>query len=230
VLKQEDMARLDTGWHAHPKIVGLGWAAMGLHCWSISYSDFHRTDGFVPIGAWPSLPGTRQAVHTLQTMGLWEPVVGGYMVHDYLDYNRSRADIEALEVARRAAGQAGGVAKAVAKAVASAKAKPLAFANPRSPDPGDAGPSGPSVSPRTPYPLSPNPDGGPIEAAPRAASTAQALATLYGPPPEPPERLPNGAQQCPLCPDLFTGTYAEHLESPRHKIHDEPADLSGFHA
>jgi hypothetical protein len=46
------------------------------------------------------------------------------MVHDYLDYNRSRADIEALEQARRLAGQAGGAAKARA----SPLAKPLASA------------------------------------------------------------------------------------------------------
>jgi len=115
------MARLDTGWHAHPKIVGLGWAAMGLHCWSISYSDHHRTDGFVPMGVWPSLGGTSTAVKVLVAAGLWEPVAGGYRVHDYLDYNRSRADLEALEVQRRAAGQNGGLAKAKAKPLASAR-------------------------------------------------------------------------------------------------------------
>ena len=97
---------------------------MGLHCWSISYSDYHRTDGFVPTGVWPALPGTPGAIKSLVTMGLWEPVAGGYMVHDYLDYNRSRADIEALERSRRAAGQAGGAAKARA----SPLAKPLASA------------------------------------------------------------------------------------------------------
>ena len=97
---------------------------MGLHCWSISYSDYHRTDGFVPTGVWPALPGTPGAIRSLVTTGLWEPVAGGYMVHDYLDYNRSRADIEALEQARRLAGQAGGAAKARA----SPLAKPLAFA------------------------------------------------------------------------------------------------------
>jgi len=41
-----------------------------------------------------------------------------------------------------------------------------------------------------------------------------------------PIRLPNGAQQCPLCPDVYTGTYGEHLEqSPRHKIRDQPEDF-----
>ena len=43
-----------------------------------------------------------------------------------------------------------------------------------------------------------------------------------------PTRLPNGAQQCPLCPDVFTTTYDEHLAtSPRHKFRPEPEDFSG---
>jgi len=88
-------------------------------------------------------------------------------------------------------------------------------------------------APPTPTPPHQN-NSAPFEAAPRGASNnnaysiGEALSTLYGPPQDRPERLPNGAQQCPLCPDVFTGSYAEHLESPRHKIHDQPADLSGF--
>jgi hypothetical protein len=52
---------------------------------------------------------------------------------------------------------------------------------------------------------------------------------LYGPPVRP-ERLPNGAQQCPLCPDIFTCSYSEHLDSPRHKIRPVADDLRGFRA
>jgi len=57
----------------------------------------------------------------------------------------------------------------------------------------------------------------------------EAMASMYGPR-QHVERLPNGAQQCPLCPDIFTGSYSDHLDSPRHKIRPEPDDLSGFHA
>jgi len=95
---------------------------MGLHCWSISYCDYHRTDGFVGNGVWPAKAGWRAAVKQLVTARLWEPVLGGYRVHDYLDYNRSRAAIESLETTRRAAGQNGGLAKAKAKALALATA------------------------------------------------------------------------------------------------------------
>ena len=105
------MARLDTGWHAHPRIVGLGLAAMGLHAWSISYCDAKLTDGFIPLGAWPSLPGITPAVHKLERSGLWVACDGGYRLHDYLDYNRSRARVTEIMAARRVAGHAGGQAK-----------------------------------------------------------------------------------------------------------------------
>ena len=66
-----------------------------------------------------------------------------------------------------------------------------------------------------------------MPASPQAV--AAAMEKLYGPPVRP-ERLPNGAQQCPLCPDIFTCSYSEHLDSPRHKIRPVADDLRGFRA
>jgi hypothetical protein len=116
------MARLDTGWHAHPRILQLGLQAMGLHAWSISYCDHARSDGFIPLGAWPALPGAGAAVKALVDAELWARVEGGFMLHDYLDYNRSRAKIEAELAAKRANGQAGGQASASARARAKGQA------------------------------------------------------------------------------------------------------------
>jgi hypothetical protein len=115
------MARLDTGWHVHPRVLSLGLAAMGLHAWSISYCDHARSNGFIPMGAWPALPGIRSAVMTLHQSGLWEVCDGGYRLHDYLDYNRSREQIDAYTAAKQAAGQAGGQASASARAQANGK-------------------------------------------------------------------------------------------------------------
>jgi len=89
------MARLDTGWHANPKVLALGLQAMGLHAWSISYCDYVRSDGFIPAGAWPALPGVRQALKQLVDAGVWEMRPDGYQLHDYLQYNRSKEQIEA---------------------------------------------------------------------------------------------------------------------------------------
>jgi hypothetical protein len=95
------MARLDVEWHAHPRLLKLGLAAMGLHAWSISYCDFVRSDGFIPAGAWPSLPGVARAVIALVHAGFWEPAGSGYMLHDYTHYNRTRAAIEAEQATDR---------------------------------------------------------------------------------------------------------------------------------
>lgn len=93
------MARLDTGWHANPKILKLSAVGMALHAWSISYCDFARSDGFVPDGAWPTK--LRGGVAELKRDGMYEAVDGGYQLHDYAAYNRTRAQIEADQVATR---------------------------------------------------------------------------------------------------------------------------------
>lgn len=116
------MARLDTGWHAHPKILALSVAGMAVHAWSISYCDDALTDGFIPMGAWPSKRGFNGGIKELVAAGLWLPVQGGYQLHDYTDYNRTRAQVDAYMAAKAAAGRAGGQASASARAQAKAQA------------------------------------------------------------------------------------------------------------
>ena len=96
------MARLDTGWHVNPKVLKVGLAGMGLHAWSISYCDHALSDGFIPNGAWPALTGVRAAVMALVRAGLWVPVEDGFRLHDYTDYNRTRAQVAARQAEDRA--------------------------------------------------------------------------------------------------------------------------------
>jgi len=72
---------------------------MALHAWSISYCDLTRSDGFIPAGSWPSKRSLKPGVKELVDAGLWQPVEGGYRLHDYAQYNRSKAQIEARESA-----------------------------------------------------------------------------------------------------------------------------------
>ena len=125
------MARLDTGWHAHPKILALGLAGMGLHAWSISYSDHALSDGFIPRGAWPALPGVTIAVKRLVAAGLWKAVAGGYQVHDYADYNRLKAQVEALRQEDRVRKESGRTHRR-----SPAGHKPESGRIPRAPGPG----------------------------------------------------------------------------------------------
>lgn len=75
-----------------------------------------------------------QIIELLCVLNLWHEVDHGYEINDYLDYNPSRAEVEALRGARQAAGQAGGIASATARAKASAipsgQARPKAKSNP----------------------------------------------------------------------------------------------------
>jgi hypothetical protein len=106
------MARLDTGWHVNPKVLQAGAHGMALHAWSISYCDHALSDGFIPAKAWPSFLAA--GVRTLLRLGLWSAAEGGYRLHDYLDYNRSRDQVYegqlAKHDARVRAGRAGGLA------------------------------------------------------------------------------------------------------------------------
>ena len=87
------MARLDTGWHAHPRILALSVAGMAVHAWSISYCDAVLSDGFIPNGAWPSKRGFVSGVKEVVAAGLWRLCDGGYQLHDYTDYNRTKAQV-----------------------------------------------------------------------------------------------------------------------------------------
>jgi len=98
-------AQLSEHWHAHPKILGVGLDGMGLHAWAMSYSMHRLTDGFVPAGALPNLPRLQAALKVLLQVGLFERTEGGYRIHDYLQWQPSRAELEAAR-ARAAQRQA----------------------------------------------------------------------------------------------------------------------------
>lgn len=95
-------ARLDDEFFTHPK-VREAWrtrAAIGLYALALSYSMRHGTEGQVPTQfVADQLPNRREcaaAVAALVGAGLWESNGdGAWTIHDFLDYNPSRSDIEA---------------------------------------------------------------------------------------------------------------------------------------
>lgn len=92
---------VDDGAHAHRKI-NHAWAlhrgALGLHLLGMSYCADQLTNGVVHD--WfvaQKLPHSRERraiVTALVNAGLWEPVDDGYQIHDWLDFNPSREQIE----------------------------------------------------------------------------------------------------------------------------------------
>src|SRR3990167_7356804 len=130
--------RLDDQFHNHPKLAMLGQLQLpcvGLHVMAMCWSSQYITDGFLPEAQPAKLAGdlihllpqgrVDPLIGALLDVGLWEEVDGGYRIHDYLNYQPSKAQVEADRAQKAAAGQAGGqaTAKARARRVAIAGAK-----------------------------------------------------------------------------------------------------------
>lgn len=118
--------RVDVLLPSNPKLSGLNlaqkWLLIGAWC----YCGEHLTDGFIPTPIWRKLgrPRDRQA---LLDIGCAEEVPGGVNMHDYLEHQRSRAEVQEVKRKRAEAGSKGGRAKA--NAVASARANGVASAS-----------------------------------------------------------------------------------------------------
>lgn len=104
--------RLDDGFSEHPKVVKAGPLGMALQIAALCYANRNLTDGFIPKAIVPLLvnfdgigltasPDSSEpvaatwqyVVEILLKAGLWEKANGGYMIHDYLDYQPSREDM-----------------------------------------------------------------------------------------------------------------------------------------
>ena len=84
--------RMDDSFDDHPKTLRAGNEAAGLFVRCGTWSSRQLTDGFVP--AEKALQyGTRALVKRLLDVVFFEVVDGGYQIHDFLDYNPSKAQV-----------------------------------------------------------------------------------------------------------------------------------------
>lgn len=94
--------RLDDRAIDHPKFLSLSDGAFRLWIEGGCYCNRHLTDGLVHG---PALQGfryaTKKRLAELVQMRLWDPCEDGYLLHDYLDWNESKATIEAQKAAGR---------------------------------------------------------------------------------------------------------------------------------
>lgn len=99
--------KLDDGFFRHPKAIAAGRDGRLMFIASLCYCGSGLTDGFVPAGALALLAAEtgvgkpKDAAAALVGAGLWEPCDGGYLVHDYLDYNTSSGKVQAERSAAR---------------------------------------------------------------------------------------------------------------------------------
>jgi hypothetical protein len=109
---------LITGYWRHPKMVAansLTGGELAEVLWSrvLDHVNEHGTDGLIMRGV-PELVCPRQTkkrIDALVQVGLWDEVVGGWMVHDYAEWNRTAVELNerarAKSEAKSRAGKAG---------------------------------------------------------------------------------------------------------------------------
>jgi hypothetical protein len=83
--------QIDDGMADHPKIMSLSHGAFRLQIEGLCFANRNLTDGHVPRLA-AHRHGKRYAAE-LVAAGVWDAVDGGYMIHDYAEYQPSKAEV-----------------------------------------------------------------------------------------------------------------------------------------
>lgn len=116
--------RVHDGLPDHPKIAEVGGMAAWLYVSGLCYSSRHLTDGIVPVrmvGRLTDLPDVEALASRLLEANLWhraqhdckecpQGLGDVYIIHDYLDHQRSAQEVKELSAKRSAAGRNGGKA------------------------------------------------------------------------------------------------------------------------
>lgn len=106
--------RVDDAFYDHGRFARAGLADIGLWLMLLAWSNRNLTDGFIPhrvvagfiagcnavtnSGETPDVPPSDDVSHltdTLTDLGILEPVDGGYVIHDYLQYQPSAEKVRA---------------------------------------------------------------------------------------------------------------------------------------
>ena len=115
----------------HAKVVAVGNAAWGSLVRMGAWSMDHLSDGVVPMAV-VRLLATPKELAALLSVGFLSELKDGYLIHDFLDYNPSRAEVEALRATKQGAGRRGaakrwGRGRSVAPAMAGGMAPAMAL-------------------------------------------------------------------------------------------------------
>lgn len=105
--------RLEDSLPEHPKVLAAGPQAAWFIVVALAYCNRHLTDACPSTAAVRMLNGARYD-KTLLRVGLLEPAPDGYRIHDFLNYQPSRAEVEENRRKSAAARSAGGRARAIA--------------------------------------------------------------------------------------------------------------------
>ena len=88
--------KIEDGLPEHPKVIRAGKLAQALFIDGLCYSARQLTNGFVPLRAAERFGYGRRlrgTVAALVAAELWEAAEGGYLIHDYLQYQPSAEQV-----------------------------------------------------------------------------------------------------------------------------------------
>ena len=140
--------KVDDHFDEHPKMARVGPLGWGVWLAGLAYSNRNLTDGFIPIEVAEAIGGrwrvrcdglvwnlcrtsgadgedmtSEWVTDLLIDAGLWEVAEDGYRIHDYAQYQPTRADADAraddIRAKRAAAGKAGGLRSGASKRAAN---------------------------------------------------------------------------------------------------------------
>jgi len=96
--------RIDDGFPGHPKVLKAGGDAAWLHVCALAYCNHYLTDGFIPTAMLSRLSDRKRPTALaarLVEVGLWEEAQTGWQIHDFLEYQSSKASVEAERLKAR---------------------------------------------------------------------------------------------------------------------------------
>lgn len=126
---------LDDGFAEHPKIMDLSDRSFRLHVAALCYCNRNLTDGLLSqrgIAVLCALTSaSKKHLIELVTAGVWDEYEpdGCFLIHDYLEHNPSKAEVQERRAKRSAAGRKGGKRSGKARAQANAEANAEANAS-----------------------------------------------------------------------------------------------------
>jgi hypothetical protein len=102
--------KIDDGFHCHPKVLQAGTPAVGLYVRCGSWAAQQTTNGVIPKHV-ATMYGTARQIKALVDAGLWhqpghgcescaEVNANSYLIHDYLEKNPSRNEVESARKAK----------------------------------------------------------------------------------------------------------------------------------
>lgn len=110
--------RIEDSMTVHSKVLPLSDGAFRAHVEAICHAARDLTDGYIAERVAKVMRWNRRATELVDA-GLWDVVDGGWAIHDYLEYNPSREQVEADRAAKHdarvRAGRIGGTRSGAAR-------------------------------------------------------------------------------------------------------------------